>query len=61
VACPEEQLFVLEIAYWRQCGWSLGAIAKELNRRGVATKRGGKWHTSTVAAILKRAPIEEPR
>jgi len=33
-------------------GSSLSAIAKELNRRGVKTQRGGKWYASTVRYIL---------
>lgn len=32
---------------------SLHQIAEELNRRGVATKRGGKWYAGTVRYILK--------
>ena len=30
------------------------ALAKELNRREVPTKLGGKWHRTTVARILAR-------
>lgn len=33
---------------------SLAAQAKELNRRGIKTARGGKWHASTVANLYKR-------
>jgi DNA invertase Pin-like site-specific DNA recombinase len=33
----------------------LGAIATALNRRGVRTARGGRWHVSTVRNLLRRA------
>jgi DNA invertase Pin-like site-specific DNA recombinase len=43
---------VLEI---RACGArGLGAIASALNRRGVRTARGGRWHVSTVRNLLIR-------
>jgi DNA invertase Pin-like site-specific DNA recombinase len=44
---------VAEILQWRQDGRSLRDIAEELNRRGIATKQGGKWHASTVNYITK--------
>jgi len=33
---------------------SLGAIAVELNARGMLTRRGGRWHKSTVMNLLDR-------
>jgi DNA invertase Pin-like site-specific DNA recombinase len=33
----------------------LGAIATALNRRGIRTARGGRWHVSTVRNLLRRA------
>ena len=33
---------------------SLGAIADELNARGMLTRRGGRWHKSTVINLLGR-------
>ena len=33
---------------------SLGAIASELNARGMLTRRGGRWHKSTVMNLLGR-------
>jgi Recombinase len=30
------------------------ALANELNRRGIATARGGNWHRTTVVRMLKR-------
>lgn len=35
-------------------GLGLRAIARELDRRGIATARGGTWATATVRAILLR-------
>lgn len=37
---------------------SLRAIAAELNARGMRTRRGGRWHVSTVQNLLKR--LERP-
>lgn len=39
----------------KEKGETLQAIAKRLNDTGMKTRRGGKWHASTVANILKRA------
>ncbi len=39
----------------RDKGETLPAIAEKLNSLGVKTRRGGKWHASTVVNILKRA------
>jgi hypothetical protein len=33
---------------------SLRAIAGELNARGMLTRRGGRWHVSTVMNLLDR-------
>jgi DNA invertase Pin-like site-specific DNA recombinase len=33
---------------------SLRAIAAELNERGMLTRRGGRWHVSTVTNLLER-------
>jgi len=33
----------------------LRGLAKALNRRGVRTARGGKWHVSNVRNLLLRA------
>ncbi len=35
---------------------SLRAIAAELNGRGMLTRRGGRWHVSTVTNLLDRLP-----
>ncbi len=36
-------------------GFTLRAVAEELNRRGVATLRGGVWHASTLVKLTRRA------
>jgi hypothetical protein len=33
---------------------SLRAVAAELNARGILTRRGGRWHVSTVLNLLAR-------
>jgi DNA invertase Pin-like site-specific DNA recombinase len=33
---------------------SLRAIAEELNGRGMLTRRGGRWHVSTVMNLMRR-------
>ena len=38
---------------WYASGWTSHAIAKELNDRGVPTKRGKLWHPRTVEYILR--------
>ena len=46
---------------------SLRAIAGELNARGMLTRRGGRWHVSTVMNLLDRLAnstewtLEQPR
>ena len=38
---------------WR-AGGSYAGIARELNQEGVASKRGGRWHASTIRGIVQR-------
>ena len=38
---------------------SLGAIADELNARGMLTRRGGRWHKSMVINLLDRLGLRE--
>jgi DNA invertase Pin-like site-specific DNA recombinase len=38
---------------------SLRAIATELNARGMLTRRGGRWHVSTVTNLLARLGMTE--
>jgi hypothetical protein len=40
---------------------SLRAIAGELNARGMLTRRGGRWHVSTVMNLLDRLGLREER
>lgn len=37
---------------YTELGWGCGKIARELDRRGIAAKRGGKWEARTVHRIL---------
>ena len=54
VAVPSELEVVRRIIErWRRGGTYLG-IAAELNAEGVSTKRGKRWHASTVRAIVQR-------
>ena len=39
---------------------SLPVIARELNDRGVLTRRRGRWHVSTVMNLLDRPGLREP-
>lgn len=41
------------IRAWRARGWSLRRIAEQLTADQVATKRGGRWHASSIAYLLK--------
>lgn len=51
---PTELEAVRLIRDLRAQGWSLRAIAQELNRMQVRTKRGGRcWYASTVRAVLE--------
>jgi len=36
---------------------TLESIAIELNRRGIRSARGGKWHRSSVRNLLDRAEL----
>ena len=38
---------------------SLRTIAVELNGRGMLTRRGGRWHVSTVTNLLDRLGLRE--
>jgi hypothetical protein len=38
---------------------TLRAIAGELNARGMLTRRGGRWHVSTVTNLLERLGEEQ--
>lgn len=54
VVHPDEGAVVRQILDWRRQGWTLRAIANELNRLSVVPKRGGQaWYASTVRRILQ--------
>ncbi|PZN07745.1 MAG: site-specific recombinase [Bacillota bacterium] len=45
---PAEQRVLMMVRTWCAQGWSLRRIAEELNRRRIPSKKGGRWHASTV-------------
>ena len=49
-----ESVVVGEIMTMRAAGQSLGAIAEQLNARGIEGKRGGRWFPSTVRYLIQR-------
>ena len=52
VPIDEELLVVAEIRDMRGQGKTLRDIADDLNGRGIVGKRGGKYHASTIKAVL---------
>lgn len=50
---PEELEIVAYVKALRRKRLSHRDIAKRLNEEGIPTKRGGKWHGSTISYILK--------
>ena len=52
VPIDEELLVVAEIKDMRGQGKTLRDIADDLNQRGIVGKRGGKYHASTIKAVL---------
>jgi len=55
VPCPAEQEAIAVVRQLRAEGLSIRAIVEEMNRRGVTTKEGGRWHIRAVQRILGRA------
>lgn len=53
IVVPEEAEVVKEIFSRSLSGQGSHVIAAELNRREIPSKRGAKWHASTVEGILK--------
>ena len=49
-----EQANIQLMAEWRQQGFTLAAIAEALHSKGIASKNGSKWYSSTVKSILDR-------
>jgi Recombinase len=55
VADVRAEAFGPTIRKLRKAGFvSVKAIARELNKRGIPTPRGGKWHLTTVTRLLQR-------
>ena len=50
---PEELVIAKYVKTLRRKRLSMGEIANRLNEEEIPTKRGGKWHSSTVSYILK--------
>jgi len=56
----DEQKIIKRMAALRKKGWSLRAIAQDLEKRGIQTKTGRlKWHPQMVKAVLDGA--KKPR
>ena len=53
-AVESEALVVASIVKQRKAGKTLVDIAEGLNSRGIAGKRGGRWHASTVRYLIQR-------
>ena len=51
---PEELAIVRRILEAWRTGGTYAGIAAQLNARSVPTKRGGRWHASTVRGIVQR-------
>lgn len=52
---PKEQHVIAIIRELRTAGYSLRAIAEELNRQGHRTRRGSAWRHQYVAGVVKAA------
>ena len=55
----QEIAIILKVKVWRENGWSLGKIAKELNQTGVPTKQGKRWYASTIRYLLRNELYED--
>lgn len=47
-----EAVIVRELFSRANDGWELSRLTKDLNNRGIATKKSGRWHTKTVKSML---------
>jgi DNA invertase Pin-like site-specific DNA recombinase len=54
-AISDEYAAIALMREMRAQGAKLQAIADELNLQGIATKRGGTWHPTTIKKIMERA------
>jgi DNA invertase Pin-like site-specific DNA recombinase len=48
---PTEQAAIAAVAALRSSGMSLRRIAKDLNRRGIRTRKGSEWRLESVARV----------
>lgn len=53
IALPAEQRAVALMRQLRAAGASLRAIARELSRKGIASRGGRPWHPDVIARILR--------
>ena len=58
---PAESAVLARMRQWAGDGLSRRAIAGRLNAEGVPTKRGGRWHPTTVSRALSEAAREADR
>jgi DNA invertase Pin-like site-specific DNA recombinase len=61
-ADEQEERRVQEMERWRdEEGLSIRAIVARLNEQGIPSKRGGKWHPTTVSRLLSPEAREKAR
>jgi hypothetical protein len=51
---PVEKASVEAVLGLRGGGMTIRAIVAEMNRRGVSTRDGGRWHIASVQRVLNR-------
>jgi hypothetical protein len=51
---PKEAPWRIKMHEWLQAGWTMRAIARELNRNSVLTRNGAGWRASSVRIALKK-------
>lgn len=55
----EVEYQVLEnIEFYRSCGWSYNVISKYLNKKGIKSKNGNKWYSSSVRSVLNNGVLK---
>ncbi|MEU8902216.1 recombinase family protein [Streptomyces mirabilis] len=55
VEAPEEMAVLKQMDAWKGEGLGVRGIAARLNEKGIPSKRGGRWHPTTVARALDPA------
>jgi hypothetical protein len=58
---PDESAILARMRQWEANGLSRRAIAERLNAEGTPTKRGGRWHPTTISRALSEAAREADR